>query len=217
MRARQHHAGDHRTRLRVFRDGRFVEDGPAGPPSTAQPLLAPDSLAARVVGYGCLAVVVVPLLLVALVGGLVAVVSGLGEERRTATGVVLSVGPGTDLDGVRRDHCYEVGYAAGGRDLVHRTCEVLPGVSVHGPVDETTRAQSEQRFAAAHPVGSRVRLRHAAEPPYAAEGPVADHDVTLLHPSRTGVVAGALVAGCAVSLAVGVLWLGLRRRRPLAG
>lgn len=117
---------------------------------------------------------------------------------------------------MRRDHCYEVGYAAGGRDLVHRTCEVLPRASVHVPVDET-RAQSEQRFAAAHPVGSRVRLRHAAEPPYAAEGPVADLDVTLLHPGRTGVVAGALVAGCAVSLAVGVLWLGLRRRRPPAG
>ncbi len=92
-------ARDERPRLRVFRDGRFLEDEPAGAP---EPLLPPDSLA----------------------------------PRTSTTGMILSVGPGTDADGVRRDHCYEVGYTAGGRDLVHRTCEVLPRAAADLPDDD---------------------------------------------------------------------------------
>lgn len=205
-----------RSRLRVFRDGRFVEDAPPGGPAAPPPVPRPDSLASRVVGYGCLAVVVLPLLAVALFGGLVALVSGASAERTDTTGVVRSVGPGTDLDGVRRDHCYEVAYVAGGQDLVHRTCEVVPRASVHVPDDES-RAQQDERFAAAHPVGSRVRVRHAVEPPYAGDGAIADLEVTFLHPGRTAVVVGAAVATSATAVAVLVLWAGLRPRRRRAG
>lgn len=205
-------APDERPRLRVFRDGRFVEDEPAGAPA---PLLAPDSLASRVVGYGCLAVVVLPALLVALVAGLFAVVAGAGEERTSTTGVVLSSGPGTDDAGVPRPHCYEVAYTAEGRDLVHRTCEATPQTAVDLPADET-RAQRDERFAATHPVGSEVRLRHAVEPPYRANGGIADTDVTLLSPGTSGVVAGVLVAASALAFAGLALWLGLRGRRRRA-
>lgn len=209
-------APDERPRLRVFRDGRFVEDEPAGAPAEPAPLLAPDSLASRVVGYGCLAVLVLPVLVVALVASLFAVVSGLGEERTSTTGVVLSAGPGTDDAGVRRPHCYEVAYTAGGRDLVHRTCEATPQTAMDLP-DEETRAQRDERFAATHAVGSEVRLRHAVEPPYDASGPIADTDVTLLSPGTSGVVVGGLVAASALSFAGLALWLGLRGRRRRSG
>ena len=209
-------SGAPRPRLRLFRDGRFVEDEPARAAVQQAPVPAPGSLAGRVVGYGCLVVVVVPLLVVALLGGLVALVSGAATEQTGTTGMVRSVGPGTDVDGVRRDHCYEVAYVAGGRDLVHRTCEVRPRASLDVPVDES-RAQQEERFAAAHPVGSRVRLRHAVEPPYAADGAIADLEVTLLHPGRTGVVVGTVVAASALAVVALVLWVVLRGRRRRAG
>ena len=209
-------SGAPRPRLRLFRDGRFLEDEPARAAVQPTPLPAPGSLAGRVVGCGCLLVVVVPLLVVALLGGLVALVSGAATEQTGTTGVVRSVGPGTDADGVRRDHCYEVAYVAGGRDLVHRTCEVTARASLDVPVDES-RAQQDERFAAEHPVGSRVRLRHAVEPPYAADGALADLEVTLLHPGRTGVVVGSVVAACALAVVALVLWAVLRGRRRRAG
>ena len=215
-------APDPPSRLRLFRDGRFVEDEPAGAPATPPPphatpppLLAPDSLASRVVGYGCLAVVVLPMLLVALIAGLFALAAGLDDERTSTTGVIRSIAPGTDDDGVPRDHCYEVAYTAGGRERVHRTCEVLPRAAADVPDDET-RAQRDERFAATHVVGSEVRLRHAHEPPYAARGAIADTDVTLLEPT-TGAVIGVLIAGSALSVAGLALWLGLRGRRRRAG
>ena len=204
---------DARPRLRLFRDGRFLDDGTAA--AVPAPPLAPDSLPSRLLGCGCLAAVVLAVLLVALVAGLFALVSGAGEERTSTTGVVRSVGPGTDDDGVRHEHCYEVAYTAGGRDLLHRTCEVTPRASVD-LADDEPGPQRDARFAAAHGVGSEVRLRHAVDPPYAGSGAIADLDGTLLQPGRTASVVGWLVAGSALSFAASVLWLALRgRRRPV--
>ena len=230
-------------RLRLFRDGRFL-DGPAEPPAPVPaplpapplapppptapalgqvldllrehvsepglragapaPLLPAGSTAGNVLGWGCLVVVLLPLLLATLFFLVMTAAFALAGETRATTAVVTSVGPGQDAFGPR-PWCYEVRYQAADGPRTHRTCDVL-GSGISG-TDGAERARAEARFAATHPVGTVVQVLQDVDPPSYAEGAIADADGSpMTGGGRVGALlgaAGALVTG---GLSAAVLW-----------
>jgi hypothetical protein len=199
-------------RLRLFRDGRFLDEqaeAPAPlPASSPAPLLPAGSAAAKVLGWGCLVVVLLPpLLLATLFFLVVAAASALDEETRATSGVVTSVGPGQDDFGPR-PWCYEVRYQAADGPRIHRTCDVLePGIS---GTDGAERERAEAAFAAAHPVGTEVQVLQHVDPPSYARGAIADAEGSrLTGGGPTGTLLGAAGAIVTGGLAAAVLWLAI--------
>ena len=230
-------------RLRLFRDGRFVDEQAvapaplnaahpapplAPPPPTAPslrqvldllrehasengrpagapaPLLPAGSVAGKVLGWGCLVVVLLPLLLATLFFLIVTAAFAFDEETRAATAVVTSVGPGHDAFGPR-PWCYEVRYEAADGPRTHHTCDVLQaGIS---GTEGAERERAEARFAAAHPVGTVVQVLQDVDPPSYAQGAIADAEGSrLMGGGPIGAVVGAVGALVTGGLAAAVLW-----------
>jgi hypothetical protein len=131
-------------------------------------------------GTGCLTLLALALLLPALVLGIWATISATSPATATAPAVVVAVGPGTDEQGRDRAYCYTVEYDVD-RPRTYRTCDVSAAVLPPPRPGQDSRAETpeeeERRFAAEHPVGSRVEVLHEVDDPSQVEGGISDPEV----------------------------------------
>lgn len=155
-------------------DGQWLGSAPPAPAPDPEPPRVASALRT-----GCLLLVGVALLVPAAVLFLVSLISGASEPTDTATATVTSVGPGVDELGRQRPHCYTVSYVVEAGPRTHRSCDVLIDPKrLDGRFED--EQEQEQRFAAEHPVGSRVEVL------YEVESGTAEGEVAAVGYTRTG-------------------------------
>ena len=186
-------------------DGQWVgASAPAPPPPGPT---TGDKVWARL-GTGCLTLLGLALLLPALLLGVWATISATSPATATAPAVVLAVGPGTDEQGRARPYCYTVEYDVD-RPRTYRTCDVSAASLPPPRPGEDSRAETheeeERRFAAEHPVGSRVEVLHEVDDPGEVDGGISDPEVFRSGGSPTmtvvtGAGAALFVAGALFAL-----------------
>lgn len=189
---------------------------------------APDAATHRawyLAGSGCAVVIGLVLLIPAFALALFSLASALDEGAESAEAVVVAVGPGKDEEGERRPYCYTVEYVV---DVTrtHRTCDTLLMPKLTSPLgsdDRTweTEQEQERRFAAEHPVGSRVKLLYEVNDPDEVRGPISEVGFsssggTPMTAAVTGVLAALCVAGSFFAFYKAVAW-GRRKRSGDSG
>ena len=192
-------------------DGTWRGSPAPGAPAQAEPVerastsgTAPENaFSATGCAPGCLTGVGLLLVLPALLLALVTVSLGLGEQTTTTVGTVTAIEPGVNRFGDATPYCYTVEYSVDAQAHMHRTCSSVMAPDPDRPAE--TGADADGRFAALHPVGSRVKVRYVVDDPSRATGAVSDLDSFGFGGGpRTAAVAGALtlafLVGCFLAL-----------------